>query len=171
MMILISGGNGSGKSAFAECLAAKIDLPRYYIATMVCQSEENVQRIEKHRRQRAGLGFQTVEEPCRVSRTAVPADSLVLLEDVSNLLGNLIFREGGTAEAALQEILSLREACRVLVAVTISGLTEDGYDGETAAYIRDMNWLNEQLLAQADLAAELQNGQPVYRKGDWNGLV
>ena len=34
MMILISGENGSGKSLFAEKLAAASKLPRYYLATM-----------------------------------------------------------------------------------------------------------------------------------------
>ena len=122
MMILISGGNGSGKSAYAEKLASTMSVPRYYIATMVSQSEENERRIEKHRRQRSGLGFVTIEEPCRVSRAVIEPASLVLLEDASNLLGNMIFAEHGTKEDALQEILELQKKCRQLLVVTISGL-------------------------------------------------
>ena len=171
MMILISGSNGSGKSLFAEHLAATADLPRYYIATMVSQNPENDQRIEKHRRQRAGLGFTTLELPCHVDRVAVTKDSLVLLEDASNLLANLVFTEGGTEQDALQEILALRDQCRYLIVVTISGMDETAYDGETADYIRSMAALNAYLLDAADAAVELVNGQPVMVKGDPYGLL
>ena len=170
-MILISGSSGSGKSAYAEDLAATIDLPRYYIATMVPQNEENEKRIEKHRRQRKGLGFHTIEEPCFVSRAQVQSDSLVLLEDASNLLANMVFAEHGTAEDALSEILLLRETCRHLLVVTISGLPEGAYEGEPAEYIRSMHWLNRQLLLAADEAVELRYGEPVKRKGGCNGIL
>ena len=165
MMILISGGNGSGKSAYAEKLASTMSVPRYYIATMVSQSEENERRIEKHRRQRSGLGFVTIEEPCRVSRAVIEPASLVLLEDASNLLGNMIFAEHGTKEDALQEILELQKKCRQLLVVTISGLPADAYEGETAEYIRAMEWLNEQLFAASDVVVELHSGTPECRKG------
>ena len=171
MMILISGSNGSGKSLFAEQLAATADLPRYYIATMVSQNSENDLRIEKHRRQRAGLGFTTLELPCHVDRAAVTTGSLVLLEDASNLLANLVFTEGGTEQDALQEILALRDQCRYLIVVTISGMDETKYDGETANYIRAMAALNGYLLEAADAAVELVNGRPVMVKGDPYGLL
>ena len=166
MMILISGRNGSGKSLFAEKLAATADLPRYYIATMISQSDENDKRIEKHRRQRAGLGFTTLELPCHVGQANVSLDSLVLLEDASNLLANLVFTEQGTVRDALDEIEALRDKCRYLIVVTISSLDETAYDGETADYIRSMEQLNEHLLSMADAAVELVNGKPVMRKGD-----
>jgi len=171
MMFLISGGNGSGKSVYAEKLAATIDLPRYYIATMVSQNEENEARIEKHRRQRAGLGFHTIECPCYVSRTKVPTNALVLLEDASNLLANMVFMEHGSKENALGEILRVRDQCSQLIVVTISGMPEDEYDGETAEYIRAMNWLNQQLFLEADVAVEMVDGQPVSRKVNWNGIT
>ena len=147
-----------------------MSMPRYYIATMVSQSEENEQRIEKHRRQRDGLDFQTIEEPCFVSRAEVPANSMVLLEDASNLLANMVFAEHGTAEDALHEIMALKGKCRQLLVVTISGLSAEQYDGETADYIRTMEWLNERLYDEADIAVELQNGEPKCRKVNWNSI-
>lgn len=170
-MILISGGNGSGKSIYAEKLAATMDLPRFYIATMVSQTKENEARIEKHRRQRAGLGFHTVELPCYVGRAEVTADALVLLEDASNLLANMMFMEHESKEEALREILRLRDQCSRLIVVTISGMSEDAYDGETAEYIRAMNWLNQQLFLAADTAVEMVDGQPVNRKVNWNEIT
>ena len=83
-----------------------------------------------------------------------------------NLLANLVFTEQGTVQNALDEIEALRDKCRYLIVVTISGLDETAYDGETADYIRSMEQLNEHLLSMADAAVELVNGKPVMRKGD-----
>ncbi len=164
-LLLISGGNGSGKSRYAESIVAKTAGPRYYIATMQPKTEDNHRRIVKHRHQREGLGFITLEQPTQVGTAPVTADSVVLLEDVSNLLANTIFDAGGSMEDALQDILTLQGKCKLLVAVTIAGLSPDGYDGETAAYIADMNTLNKQLLALADAAVTMENHCPVWEKG------
>lgn len=164
MITLIAGGNGSGKSRYAEAQIAGTQGPRVYIATMVSQNEENRQRIEKHRRQRAGLDFTTVEEPWQVGSVSLPEHAVVLLEDVSNLLANLVFGADGSREQALAEIRCLADRCGQLVLVTISGLNAAGYDGETAAYIRDLDWLNDQLALLADRVIEMQDGAPVRRK-------
>lgn len=164
MMTLIFGSNGSGKSVYAESLVAQMAGPRYYIATMVAENEENRQRIEKHRRQRAGLNFQTVEEPWQVGSIPVPEDAVVLLEDASNLMGNVLFAANGKKEQALEEILRLRSRCKDLLVVAIGGLCPDGYDGETAAYIRDLCWLHDRLLEEADRAVELRRGEVIHIK-------
>ena len=61
--------------------------------------------------------------------------------------------------------------CRHLIAVTISGLTEENYHGETAEYIRALNNLNASLAQRADGVAEMTDGVPFARKGDWHGMV
>ena len=48
-LIVVSGPNESGKSAFAESLMSRIPGQRYYIATMVPQTEENYRRKRKAR--------------------------------------------------------------------------------------------------------------------------
>ena len=49
MLTLVTGGAASGKSEYAERLAAACDGPRVYIATMRPLDKESVARIEKHR--------------------------------------------------------------------------------------------------------------------------
>ena len=65
MLILVTGGSGSGKSEYAEGIAVSLaereGLPLYYIAAMKPYGEEGKRRVERHRRLRAGKGFQTVE--------------------------------------------------------------------------------------------------------------
>lgn len=164
-LILVSGPNESGKSRFAEELVSRTAGTRYYIATMKPQTEENRRRVEKHRAQRAGLGFATLELPWGVGDAAVDPSGVVLLEDVSNLLGNLMFERGGDEENAYRQIRVLARRCALLVAVTISGLNDGDYAGETAAYISGLNALNERLFQCAAAAVELDNGIPRWRKG------
>ena len=155
MMILITGANGSGKSAFAESMVTELPGKRYYLATMKAQTKENHDRIKKHRAQRSALGFQTVEQPWDLKKVKVNTDALVLLEDISNLLGNGLFGYKGTKEQALEQILDLHKRCGALICVSIGGLSEKGYSGETADYIRDLQWLNDRLLEEADEAYEM----------------
>ena len=61
MLILVTGGSGSGKSEYAEntavSLAEEKGLPLYYIAAMRPFGEEGRRRVERHRRLRAGKGL------------------------------------------------------------------------------------------------------------------
>ncbi len=161
---LIYGPNGSGKSLYAETEAAAAGKSLVYLATMVAQNEENLRRIKKHRIQRQNKGFRTVEQGWEIQNIRVTAEDTVLLEDVSNLLANGMFAHGGTADQALEQILALAQRCRRMVIVTIQGLQEDGYDAETAAYIRALNRLNEALAVRACSVTEMRDGVPMKIK-------
>ena len=164
-LIMISGANGSGKSRYAERIVARTTGERYYIATMRPCSEENLQRIEKHREQRKDLQFTTL------GAAAVERDGVVLLEDVSNLLANAMFERGGDEASVYADIEALCSRCRLLVAVTITGLRADGYDGETAAYIRALNGLNQRLYDRAAAAVAMKDGAPFAEKGDLDEII
>ena len=167
---LISGANSSGKSRYAESLAAQYGPDRFYIATMIEQSADDTVRIEKHRTQRSPLAFHTLELPYEVGTAPVTPESIVLLEDVSNLLCNVIFDKGGSAVKVLTDIRQLQKRCSGLIAVTISGLNEGEYEGETADYIRALHWLNCQLFESADGAAQMKDGTPVWQKGEFHAI-
>ena len=164
-IILVSGSNGSGKSAFAEELVRSTTGRRYYIATMVSHTEENRLRIEKHRQQRKGLGFTTLELPCQVADASVEEDSVVLLEDAANLMANAMFEKGWDAETVCRDILALAERCRLLIVVTISGLYAVEYEGETRDYIDALQAVNECILDRAAGAVTLCDGVPLWQKG------
>lgn len=112
MMILIIGGSGSGKSAFAEDLAETLFREEtasggqahvYYLATMRVYDEEGRRRVERHRRLREKKGFFTIEQPCSIRKALekmAPGKRIVLLECVGNLAANEMFSgEGSGAEA------------------------------------------------------------------------
>lgn len=171
MLILVLGPNGSGKSAYAEQLLCRAEGSRFYVATMIPHGPQGAARVERHLAQRQGKGFTTLELPYRVGQADIPPEGAVLLEDVSNLLANRMFQQGGTAAQALEDIRALHGRCRVLVAVTISGLEADAYEGETRDYIHALHELNQQLLDMADVAVELREGAARLVKGEANGFV
>ena len=104
MITLITGGSGSGKSAYAEkyiCHASneKGCKEKYYIATMQVFDDEGQRKIDRHRRLRAGKGFITIEQPRDVkkaveklqSESSLKTGRSALLECMSNLVANEMF--------------------------------------------------------------------------------
>ena len=168
MLTIIIGGSGSGKSAFAERLAADLPGTRIYLATMAAGDPESLERIARHRQQRRGLGFETLERPLDLEGAELPADANVLLEDLSNLLANEMFSpEGGGMDAVRRGLDALIRRCRNLTVVSneiFSGGTE--YEGETLAYMQNLAKLNRCLAERADLAVEVVCGLPNVLKGE-----
>ena len=153
MITLVYGGSGSGKSAFAEDLVCKTNYPnRYYLATMKSFDEEADRRIEKHRKQREGMGFITIEQPTDIANTIVDADSIVLLECMSNLVANEMFaveRNVSFTECAdkiIDDVIASSKKAAALVIVT-NNIFEDGvsYDEGTKEYMRALGLINERL--------------------------
>ena len=172
MLSIIIGGSGSGKSAFAEELVCRLPGRRLYIATMTARDPESLRRIAKHRRAREGYGFQTLERGMNLagateSGNGFPAGANVLLEDLSNLLANEMFRpEGGGVDAVRAGIKTLADRCENLTVVTNEIFSDGGrYDGMTDLYLRNLALLNRELAREADLVAEVVCGLPNVLKG------
>lgn len=108
MMYLIIGGSGSGKSAYAEELLFSLSDAgkKYYIATMQVCDEESRRRVQKHRKQREGKRFDTIEQPVHVSGALTQMDAgkkSAMLECVSNLVANEMFAKDIYAENIYDE--------------------------------------------------------------------
>lgn len=168
MLSLIIGGAGSGKSAFAESLCCALDGPRLYLATMRASDAESLARIGKHRRQRGGMDFETLECPLGLEGEAIPYGANALLEDLSNLLANELFSPaGGGTEAVRRGLEHACARCENLTVVT-NEVFSDGahYDGGTLLFLRELAALNRELAARADLVVEAVCGLPNVLKGE-----
>jgi adenosylcobinamide kinase/adenosylcobinamide-phosphate guanylyltransferase len=93
-LILILGGARSGKSRFAEKLAARFGERVLYVATAQARDEEMAARITAHRGTRPAI-WRTVEAPTAVGkavRTALakePVD-VIILDCITLLVSNVI---------------------------------------------------------------------------------
>lgn len=85
MFTLIIGGAAGGKSEFAEKHVLSLSGRRIYLATMEPFGAEGRARVEKHRRQRAGKGFETVERYTDLASVRLPGGANILLECLGNL--------------------------------------------------------------------------------------
>ena len=96
MLHLITGGSGSGKSRYAEGEILKLGPGRrIYIATMYPYDEESFRRIERHRAMRAEKQFETMECYAALFHREFPEGANYLLECMSNLVANEMFRPEG----------------------------------------------------------------------------
>ena len=192
MITLVTGGSGSGKSAYAESLLYSCEGIRYYIATMQIYDAEGEKKVERHRKLRAGKGFLTIESPMNVGkiRFVCAGESgqaqyrqeaerkgqcssekkSALLECMSNLTANEMFTKDGMkseeeiVEKIVSEIQTLSQKLDNLVIVTNN---EDGviYDAGTMEYLRALGRINAALAHLADRVAEVVVGIPVELKG------
>lgn len=176
MVYVIMGGSGSGKSAYAEELMCKIAAPgqRFYLATMQAFGEEGRKRVERHRRQRGGRGFQTIEKAADIGELLFPSqDASVLLECMSNLTANEMFTGQGIRpeEDVVKKVCSdveiLAGKVRHLVIVA-NNVFEDGvrYEEETMAYLRALGEINRRIILLADAAVEVVYSIPLFLKGE-----
>ena len=126
MITLITGGSGSGKSAYAEKYICHVSKEKgckekYYIATMQVFDDEGQQKIDRHRRLRAGKGFITIEQPRDIqnavsklqSESSLKTGRSALLECMSNHVANEMFQpvdaSGMQAAEAEKEALDALE--------------------------------------------------------------
>lgn len=104
MNIFISGGCKNGKSYFAQQLAKEMaekkNAPLYYIATMIPRDDEDEARIKRHKAERAGWGFETLEQGRSLAdilkRDDVDLGGVFLMDSVTALLSNEMFDDEGT---------------------------------------------------------------------------
>lgn len=170
MMILITGGSGSGKSAYAEqTVLAQGAARRYYIATMRPWDEECRRRIARHRQMRADKGFETIECYQDLSYVTVELGSVILLECMSNLLAGEYYREDASPSEVEMRIMAgirhLQKQAKTLIIVT-NEVFQDGteYDEETRRYQQILGHINQELAKLADEVTEVVFGIPVTVK-------
>ena len=176
MITLVIGRPDSGKSLIAENIACSSSgKKRYYLATMLIYDEAGKERIEKHRKQREGKGFITLEVPYRIDRALdmidEPQESSVLLECIANLVGNEMYenidrkelckpdtcnRERFTDEI-FNDIKKLSAKVRDLVIVTNEYRVCEESDEMTRLYIKLIDLLNEKLTKIADRIVDVRN--------------
>ncbi|MBR3635743.1 MAG: bifunctional adenosylcobinamide kinase/adenosylcobinamide-phosphate guanylyltransferase [Lachnospiraceae bacterium] len=166
MIQLIIGTNSSGKSLEAERIACSFKAShRYYLATMLIYDDDGKERVKKHRRQRQGKGFETIEIPYAIDSAlesmTETKDSVVLLECISNLVGNEMYENPQRkelckinpelfADSVANDVRKLSQGVRDIIIVTNEYAADDNSDEMTRLYIKLCHMVNERIKAFAD---------------------
>jgi len=185
---LVFGGARSGKSAFAEQLAAQSGREVVYLATARAGDGEMATRIALHRRQRPAV-WQTVEEPLLLAdalrRWRAP-ERVVLVDCLTLWLSNLLFSEQvehpDVGDIALP---ALFHAQRAALLETLERWTEsDGdvifvsnevgmgivpYGAISRAFTDEAGRLNQAVAAACERAVFVAAGLPLVLKGTLPG--
>ena len=172
MVSLVIGTGNSGKSLLAEKLACEnLDKCKVYLATMKIYDEAGKKRVERHRKQRRGKGFITIEKLYDISGVVPeikePMETTILLECVSNLVGNEIYENPDNssirsdvrkfADKIFADICTLSESVHNTVIVTNDYEKDgDGYDDATRYYVRLLDLVNEKICQYADKIYDLR---------------
>ena len=159
-IILITGGARSGKSRHAQQLGESLPGKKLFIATCPVTDEEMGQRIERHRQDRQGAGWQTVEETVSLEQAlADNSDCEVVLIDCLTLwINNLLFTDAGNMldeEAISVKARKLIEVCAKRSGVVIMVTNEVGLgivpENALARRYRDLvGRCNQEIASAAD---------------------
>jgi adenosylcobinamide kinase / adenosylcobinamide-phosphate guanylyltransferase len=169
-LYFITGGARSGKSAFAEKIAADVPGKRAYLATAQALDAEMVARIERHR-QRRGSAWDTYEEPLAVAELVKKLSGryeVVLLDCLTLWLSNIMARTRSHDEidAHLIELISAMKGfsgAGIIVSNEVGlGIVPDN---PLARQFRDQaGFANQKVALAADEAYLLASGIPLKIK-------
>ena len=175
MTYFLSGGSKSGKSMLAQRISKSLPWPHYYLATLRPTDEEDRSIVRRHLKERDGWGFTTIECESGIlsALDQAPENGTFLLDSVTALLANEMFRLDGSVDDAAGERLA-QELCRFAqlakhVVFVADFVFSDGRDyGElTERYREALGLIGVRLAAACQNVAELSASIPIWYKGGW----
>jgi len=177
MKVLILGGVRSGKSSLAQKIALKLSTGvHYYVATMIPVDGDDRERIRLHLLDRAGMGFQTIEQGRNIENclSVLNPQSTILLDSVTALYMNELFLP--ELDYALDETAASRVAAGL---EKLAGASENivfvsdylfsdalRYDSSTEAFRKGLGDIHIKLAHICDTVIEVSSGQIILHKGD-----
>ena len=120
-LILYTGGARSGKSSLALARAEEIGARRLFVATCPVVDGEMNDRVERHREERRGRGWQTLEcelELAGLFPQAVAGFEVVVIDCITLWVNNLLYRYDTSAKLFDDPAVAAR--CREWLAASAS---------------------------------------------------
>lgn len=175
MLIFISGGVRSGKSAVAENMAIRAlhaDGRLLYVACGQRIDKEMDSRIFHHqeRRRNSGYRWTTVEQPVDIESIPFKAGDTVLIDCVTTLLAGEFFREDKPSSEAgkriTEGIFCIEKKVRAVVVVSNELSFEYPVPGLTADYMETLGLIHQRLAEKSDAAVLVEHGISIVKKGE-----
>ncbi len=170
-MTLILGGARSGKSRYAQSLAAAAGGPVLFVATAAPEDPEMAERILRHKADRPPH-WKTIEAPLDVVGAVRAAGAVVLVDCVTIWISNLLYEHRSLDRASrekriLGEVETLAVALREREAIVVSNEVGEGVvpESSVAREFRDLQGQANQILAgEASRVLVLVAGIPIQLK-------
>lgn len=166
-IILITGGQRSGKSSQAEQLALSLSEHPVYVATAHIWDDEFRERVRRHQ-ERRGPQWTNIEEERELGRLDLTG-RVAVIDCVTLWLTNLFFEDAdvdkalATAKAEFDR-LTAREATYIFVTNEIGsgGVSENALQRK---FTDLQGWMNQYIASKANEVILMVSGIPVKVKG------
>jgi adenosylcobinamide kinase / adenosylcobinamide-phosphate guanylyltransferase len=118
-LIIVTGGARSGKSSYALQRGEQIPGARHFLATCPVTDAEMSLRIDRHRQERQGRGWRSIEEETDIAGRieAIEESGPILIDCLTLWLNNLLYR-AELEQASFDEKDVAGECQRLLLAVS-----------------------------------------------------
>jgi adenosylcobinamide kinase/adenosylcobinamide-phosphate guanylyltransferase len=166
-IMLITGGQRSGKSRLAEEMALSLSEHPVYLATAHVWDEEFRERVRRHQ-ERRGPQWINIEEEMRLSRHQL-AGKVVVIDCVTLWLTNFFFANDADTDKALELAKAEFDEFTKSDAVFIFVTNEIGSGGVSDNAIQRkftdlQGWMNQYIAKRADEVILMVSGIPVKVK-------
>lgn len=167
-IILITGGERSGKSTYAEKLALELSANPVYIATARVWDDEFKQRVKIHQSRR-GPEWTNMEEEKFLSKCDV-LDRVVVIDCITLWGTNFFFDLDSNVDEALQAMKQEFDCFTQQEATYLFVTNEIGMGGTSENALQRrftdlQGWMNQYVANKADEVVLVVSGIPVKIKG------
>jgi adenosylcobinamide kinase/adenosylcobinamide-phosphate guanylyltransferase len=166
-IILITGGQRSGKSSFAQRLALSLSDHPVYLATSRPWDDEHRKRIERHKAERDER-WQNIEEEKELSRHRLTGRT-VLVDCITLWATNFFFDMQADTEQALAALRAefdrfTAQDARFIFVTNEIGMGEMPQNELQRKFADLQGWINQYIAARAGEAYLMVSGIPVKIK-------
>ena len=167
-LILITGGQRSGKSEYAERLALQMSSTPIYLATSRIWDDEFRQRVDMHKARR-GSQWTNIEEEKHLGQLDLTG-RVCVIDCVTLWLTNFFFENQDvekTLQAAQEEFDRFTEKDGTFIFVTNEiGSGGVSVDAVQRRFTDLQGWMNQYIASRADEVILMVSGIPVTVKGE-----
>ncbi len=166
-IILVTGGQRSGKSGYAQRLALQLADNPVYLATSRVWDEEYRQRILRHQRDR-GPQWTNIEEEKELSKHSL-SGRVIVIDCMTLWATNFFFDNDSDVDKSLSELKEEFKRFTDQEAIFIFVTNEIGLGGVSESLIQRrftdlQGWMNQFAAQQADEVVLMVSGIPIKIK-------
>ncbi|MBK5722401.1 bifunctional adenosylcobinamide kinase/adenosylcobinamide-phosphate guanylyltransferase [Dysgonomonas sp. Marseille-P4677] len=166
-IILITGGQRSGKSSHAQDIALSLSSSPIYLATSRIWDDEHRIRIERHKAER-GQEWINIEEDKELSKHDL-SGKVVLVDCVTLWATNYFFDLNSDVQLALNALKSefdkfIEQDARFIFVTNEIGLGEMSQNDIQRKFADLQGWLNQYIAKKADEVYLMVSGIPMKVK-------
>lgn len=164
---LITGGQRSGKSSFAQNIVLQKTEHPLYIATSRRWDDDHTQRIQRHQSDRGNL-WETIEEEKYISKLNING-RIVVLDCITLWLTNIFYDLEGDVEKSLAkakeewDIFKQKDA-EVYVITNEIGMGGHPTNSVQIKFTDVQGWMNQHIAKTAETVTLMVSGIPVKVK-------